>query len=314
MNIAIEPVLRRQNMLVTRRQALAHMTQAEISARLGRHWQVILPGVYAAFTGDLTKHHTWRAALLHGGPNSQLNDLSALYAHRLSDLPPDVFTRVLVADHVQMSSRDFVVVRRTTRLPRPVTIDGFPVAPVGRALCEFAARHPDERDAFAVVAAAIQNRRVKVDTLIDEIERGPARGRPKLTRMIERLGAGVRSVAEDDFRRLVIGSQVLPEPKWNCLLQLPNGRKVSPDALFVDSGVVHETNGRKFHRGFDDFESMQERNDALVAADLVVLHNPPRRIREEGALVISQVEQCHLRRAGRGLPEGVVILRDGPPS
>jgi hypothetical protein len=313
MDIAIESVLRRQDLLLTRRQALEYMTQAEITARLGRHWQVVLPGVYATFTGGLSLRHTWRAALLHAGPRAQLNDLSALHAHRLSGLPADPLARVLVPDKVQMSSREFVVVRRTTRLPRPVMIDELPVVPIGRALCEFAARHADERDAFAVVAAAIQNRRVKIDTLIEEIERGPARGRPRLTRIVRRLDAGVRSVAEDDFRRLVLASRNLPEPMWNGLLELPSGQKVSPDALFLDSGVVHETNGKRFHQGFDDFESMQKRNDALVAAGLVVLHNSPRRIRAEGRDVISEVEQCHLRHAGRGLPDGIVILREGPP-
>jgi hypothetical protein len=314
MDIAIESLLRRQNLLVTRQQALACMTQAEITARLGRAWQVVLPGVYATFTGELGTRHTWRAALLHAGPDAQLNDLSALQAHRLAGLPADPFTRVLVAANIQMSSRDFVVVRRTTRLPRPVTIGEFPVAPIGRALCEFAARHPDEREAFAVVAASIQNRRVGIDALLEEIDQGPARGRPRLIRIVQRLGAGVRSIAEDDFRQLILTSSRLPEPKWNCLLQLPNGRKVSPDALFLDSGVVHETNGKKFHRGFDDFEGMQQRNDALVTAGLVVLHNSPRRIREEGREVIAEVEQCHRRHAGRGLPAGVVLLRDGPTS
>jgi hypothetical protein len=129
--------------------------------------------------------------------------------------------------------------------------------------------------------------------------------------MFDKLGAGVRSAPEDDFRRLVLSSRVLPEPKWNCLLRLPDGRKVSPDALFIGSAVVHETNGRKFHSGFDDFDDMQERSDALVTSGLTVLHNSPRRIREDGQTVLAQVEQCHLRNDGRGLPEGVVLLRSG---
>jgi hypothetical protein len=312
MDISIEPVLARQDQLITRKQALQHMTQAEITARLGRFWQVVLPGVYATFTGGLAIRHYWRAALLHAGPASLLNDLDSLRAHRIRNLPTDARTRVLVADRVQVSSRDFVVVRRTKRLPKAVMVDGFPTAPIGRALCEFAARYEDQREAFAVVAGAVQSRRVSMDSLVDEVRHGPNRGRPRLIRILDQLGAGTRSAPEDDFRRLVLASDELPEPLWNCLLQLPGGRKVSPDALFVDSGLVHETNGREFHEGFDDFDSMQERHDALVTAGLTVLHNSPRRIRDEGREVIAQVERCHHRLTGRGLPDGVELLRPGP--
>jgi hypothetical protein len=312
MDIAIEARLNRQEQMITRKQALQHMTQAEITARLGRFWQVVLPGVYATFTGRLTHRHIWRAALLHAGPESLLTDLDSLRAHNLRNLPADPRTRVLVADRVQISSRDFVIVRRTSRLPTPVMVDGFPTAPISRALCEFAARHEDHREAFAAVAAAVQSRRVTIENLVHEIQRGPNRGRPKLIRILNLLDAGTRSAPEDDFRRLVLASDVLPEPLWNCLLQLPDGRKVSPDALFVDSGLVHETNGREFHAGVDDFDTMQERHDSLVTAGLTVLHNSPRRIRDEGADVISQVERCHQRLAGSGLPDGVVILRSGP--
>jgi hypothetical protein len=57
MDIAIEAQLNRQEPMITRKQALQHMTQAEITARLGRFWQVVLPGVYATFTGRLTHRH-----------------------------------------------------------------------------------------------------------------------------------------------------------------------------------------------------------------------------------------------------------------
>ena len=249
------------------------MTQGELAARLGRHWQVILPGVYAGFTGTLSQRHRDRAALLHAGEGSMLSDLAALRNHRIRYLPEDGVVRVLVADNVQRSSRDFVAVRRTTRLPRAVTVAGLPVAPVYRALCEFVARYPDERGSLAVAASVVQLGRASVSQIVEETWRGPARGRPRLLRMIESLDAGVRSCPEDDFRRLVARSRVLPPALFNPRLVLPSGRHVSPDALFVDSAVVHETNGRDIHAGFDEFEDMQRRHDELTAAGLTVLHN-----------------------------------------
>lgn len=308
-----DSLLARHNQICTRRQALLYMTEDEIDARLGRQWQVILPGVYATFTGALSECHRQRVALLHAGDASMLADLDALRRLRIPYLPADPFTRVLVPDTVQRVSRDFVLIRRTTRLPRPVVVDGFPVAPVYRAVCDFAARHGDERGALAVAAAAVQLGRASVSQLVDEARLGPSRGRPRLCRIIDRLQAGIRSAPEDDFRQLVLRSRVLPEPLWNCLLQLPDGREISPDALFEDAGLIHETNGRKYHAGEDEFDDMQRRHDALVTADLTVLHNAPRRILTEGRAVITEVEGCYARQAGQGLPRGVVIVRRGPP-
>ena len=157
----------------------------------------------------------------------------------------------------------------------------------------------------------MQRRLIDPDVLIHEAVHGPTRGRPKLARVIETLSQGIRSAAEHDFRSLVMRSRVLPEPQWNSLLQLPGGQLVSPDALFEEAGLVHETNGRRFHAAEDLFEDMQRRHDVMVAAGLVVLHNSPRRLASEARVVIDEVEACYRRNAGRGLPPGVTIVRRG---
>jgi hypothetical protein len=133
-------------------------------------------------------------------------------------------------------------------------------------MCDLALREADERSSLAVAAAAVQLGRVSVSALADEAKRAAARGRPRLLRVLDALASGVRSAPEQDFRALVQSSRILPEPLWNPTLQLPDGRRVSPDALFVDAGLVHETNGRAFHAADDLFEDMQRRNDALVTA------------------------------------------------
>jgi hypothetical protein len=184
-------------------------------------------------------------------------------------------------------------------------------------VCEFVARYPDQRDALAVAAAAVQLGRVSVTELLVEAYEGPARGRPRLLRVIKALQAGIRSAPEEDFRQLVLRSRRLPEPLWNCLLQMPDGRRFSPDALFVDAALIHETNGRRYHApdeaGEDRFEDMQRRADLLTTEGFTILQNSPARIRAEGRVVIGEVERCYARDAGCGLPSGVIILRAGPP-
>jgi hypothetical protein len=241
------------------------------------------------------------------------NDTSALNLYRIPYVPQDFSIRVLVDATVQRTSRDGVVIRRSARLPQPFQIDGFPVAPPCRAVAELALRHPEERDSLAVAAAALQRGKLTLETLTMEAKFGPARGRPRLIRVINELSAGMRSAPEGDFRRLVLASPVLSEPLWNPLIQLPDDTKISPDGLFVDAGLIHEVNGRGPHADEDAFEDMQRRHDALVAAGFTVLHNSPRRLRAEPLAVINQLEAIYKRELGRGLPPGVRILRAGPP-
>lgn len=312
----VEPteLLRQQHGIITRRQALGHLSDTALDFRLGRRWTVVLPGVYAAQTGPLTDRQRLQAALLFGGTGAMLDDITALAEHRMSYLPDDPLIRLLVPADNQRHSKDFVAIRRTIYLPTPRrSCDGLAVAPPSRALINFALRHPDDRDVRAVLASALQRRRVTLDQLSCEHKRCASRGKRRLTRVLEELAAGVRSAPEGDVRTLIQASKVLPKPLYNCLLELPDGRRVSPDALISEAALVHETNGRKPHfEDEDEFDSMQERHDAMTVAGLTVLHNSPRLIAREGPRVLADLEHCYLRDAGRGLPPGVQIIRTGP--
>ena len=240
-----------------------------------------------------------------------LDDTTALREYGVEYLPEDRRIRLLVPDTVQRASRDFVAVRRTIHLPKPVTgRDGIRLAPKGRALTDFALRYDDERAVLAVLASAVQRRQVSLAWLDDELKIAPARGRRRLVRVLEELHAGARSAPESDIRRLAQSSKILPGPLCNPLLRLPCGRKISPDLLIEDAALVHETNGRGPHFEEEDaFESMQERHDVMTVAGLTVLHNSPRRITRDGTTVLREMEACYRRDAGKGLPPGVVILR-----
>jgi hypothetical protein len=312
----MDELLRLQDGVITRKQALGWLTPDALHHRLGRRWQVLLPGVYLAAQGPPTARQKMRAALLFVGPGGLLSDTTALRVMGVPYLPVDQMVRVLIPDAVQRLSREFVVVRRSTRMPERLSVSGMDSAPPVRALCEFGLRHPNERESLAVFAAAVQRRLATVDELMAEAAAGPARGRPRLLRVIAPLAAGIRSAPEADFRSIVDQSRVLPTPLWNPTIELADGRRFSPDALFVDAGLVHETNGRRFHapdeRGDGLFDEMQRRHDALVSAGLVVLHNSPRRIAEEPAQVRAEVETCYRRHRGSGLPKNVRLIREGP--
>jgi hypothetical protein len=304
----LDELLREQDGLITRRQALQWLSETTLDFRLGRHWQVVLPGVYAAHTGPVTDRQLARAALLWGGDEAMLTDLSALSGYGCKYLPDEPGQRILVPASTQRQSRDFVIVRRTVHVPKPVLRAGLRLAPLSRALTDFALRYPEIRTVRAVLSAAVQ-RGASTTQLWEEYERASARGKRRLKLLLDELQEGVRSAPEAEVRELFATSRILPTPLFNCLLELPTGRRISPDALIEDAGLVHETNGRDVHVDQDPFESMQERHDAMTAAGLTVLHNSPRMLRRNRQRVLQQVEACYLRLAGRGLPPGVRILR-----
>lgn len=308
--VTYEQIAARQDGIVTRAQALEDLTVGELRQRLARTWTMTLPGVYATSRHALTDQQRRRAALLYAGDTAQLADVTALAKYGVRYLPAEDDVHVLIpADH-HRASRGFVVVRRTHRLPEPRRIDGLSYVPPERALVEAAARIGQPQTAHALLADAVARRIAQVATLVEEVEHVTGRGSGVVRRAVMEIAGGARSAPEADFARLCRSSRELPHPMLNPVLILPDGRKVVPDALFPNSTLIHEVNGREFHAGEGLFESMQERHDAMTAAGLTVLHNSPRRIRRDAAAVLAEVVACYRRLRGQQLPAGVRLVQD----
>ncbi|HVW81704.1 MAG TPA: hypothetical protein VHB69_12280 [Mycobacteriales bacterium] len=305
----LEQIIRRQDGVVTRAQALESLTTGALQHRLGRHWQIALPGVYLTSTGAPTDRQRLRAALLYGGSSAQLADATALAAYGARYLPADSTIRLLLPASERRVNRDGVVVRRTHRLPTARTIDGLPYSPPARALADFAARIGDDRTATAVIADAVQRRLVDRRSVLEELTHVTGRGAAVANRVAKWVAAGALSAPEAEFLALCERSKVLPTPLINPLLELPSGQRFSPDALFVDAGLVHETNGRDGHAADDRFDDMQARHRAMTAAGFVVLHSSPRQLRTTPSQVLAELEACYRQRAGTGMPPDVRLLR-----
>ena len=124
-------------------------------------------------------------------------------------------------------------------------------------------------------------------------------------------GVGLRSPGERHARDLILTSRILIEPGWNVWVDLNDGEPpVCLDALWAAARLVHEVNGKRYHKWDLTFEDMQARHDRLTAAGLIALHNAPTRIRRDPSRVLSQIERTHARYDGLGLPEGVRIIDD----
>jgi hypothetical protein len=307
--MSLHSAIARHEGVITRRDALKYLSESALHRRLRTEWRILLPGVYLASREEPTRRQRLWAALLYGGPDALLSDATALREHGLRYLPTDETVYLLLPANERRANRDGVVVRRTHRLPPPALVRELRVVPLERAVAEFVARVGDDRAAMAAAAEAVQRRLVPLDALLVELDHITGRGTGSARRIKAALMNGARSAPESDFLDICCRSAVLPAPLLNPLLELPSGARVSPDALFVEAGLVHETNGREPHAAEDRFEDMQARHGAMTAAGLTVLHSTPRQLRLEAPRVLRQVEDCFRRSAGRGLPQGVKLIR-----
>jgi hypothetical protein len=150
----------RQDGLVSRAQLLAvGITKEAVrwQIRPGGRWQVVLPGIYAKFTGPLAPRQRLRAGLLHAGDQAMLCGLTAAELHGLRYLPRgDGVVHVLVSCRARARSVAFVRVHTTTRLPRRWWREAFPLVPPAHAAVAVARGLVSLRDVRAVLCEAVQ--------------------------------------------------------------------------------------------------------------------------------------------------------------
>jgi hypothetical protein len=308
----VAALLASQDQVLHRSQAYAlGMTRDGIAHRERYDgWQEILRNVFLCHPGDPSHRQRLVAALLYAGPDAAVDADDACVFHGVRALrPADDVVRVVVPPTAPARSHSFVVVRRTRAPYGVVRTDLLRYADPATAAVAAARLRDDPRRVLAILSDVVQRRIVTVDALV----RAHIRASPRNARMtdiaLRQLRSGVHSVGEADFRSLAEASPILPALAYNALLRLPDGHLISPDALAVDAGLVHEVNGRSAHEREDVFTEMQIRHDTMTVAGLVVLHNSPGRLFREPRQVINEFERCYARLAGRGLPPGVELIR-----
>ena len=273
-------------------------------------WQQLLPGVGLTVTGVPTRRQLLVAAWLWAGPDSAVDAdcACAWYGVDTQSTSPGR-VHVVVPWPSGVKSRDFVTVRQSMA---PIVIGSRGIVPYVEPSTAFlvAARNArSPRTAIAVLSRGLQKGLVTQQSLATAREAiGDKLFRPVDAALLA-VGVGVRSSAEEDGRRLLSASRVLPRILWNQWLDLGDGRyPVCVDALIEDAGMVHEINGRRYHAWDASFENMHARHERLVASGLIVVPTTPLRIRRSGEAVLANVESTYRRNAGRGMPPGVRLV------
>lgn len=259
--------------LITRERALEKLSVAQLKWRLKTGlWVTVFPSIYrvlgapVTWKSNLEALHTWAgkgvvfshrtAAALHGLEGFKEGPLEVTSTKRLIPQKDVSIYRVKFVSHHDLTK-----------------IDGLPVTNVTRTLFDLAAK----TDAYTLRTACDQALREKKTTL-ENLERilkrsGKRAGVIDARELVEDLsGAGgpTESVLEDRCKEL-IASAGLPEPEvqWSTIA----GRKRRRlDLFFKQYGVVVEADGYASHSGVVAFEADRERNNALTAQNLKLLH------------------------------------------
>ena len=215
---------------VATRAALVGLGIAEsvVARRCGAdgRWRRLLPGVVLLRTGEPSQRQQLRAALLHAGEPAVITGVTAARLHGVVRVPADDRVHVLIPASRQVGSREFVVVRRTIRMPKHVMRAGVPLAPLARCLVDAAARLSSLDEVRAMFADAVQRRLCTVAALAAELGERRRPGTALARAVLVELLDGVRSAAEAWARALVRRTD-LPAPEWNVAVHRPDGQLIA---------------------------------------------------------------------------------------
>jgi hypothetical protein len=300
---ALSTLLRRQQQVIARSQALAcGMTPAMLRRRTaeGGPWQRVLPGVYLAVTGTPTWAQCEIAALAYAGSDSVITGAAALPHHRIRAPGAEAIT-VLIPARRRVRDTGFVRIWRTARMPEMFLNDhGARVALPARAVADCARSLASLREVRAVVADAVQSGHCPIFLLADEVAEGPRRHSALLRRAMAEVREGIRSVAEAEFRDLLVRAR-LPKPLFNPRILAEDRTFIAvADAWWPDAGVAAEVDSREWHLKPADWERSLQRHAAMTAQGILVLHFTPRMIRDEPGRVAGEIRAAIT--AGRARP------------
>ncbi|MBW0102517.1 hypothetical protein [Pseudonocardia sp. KRD291] len=287
-----------------------HRRTVSRRCRPGGPWSSLAPGIVKLGNGPPTRDDRRYAALLHAGPGAVLTGLDALALHGLRNAPaPFGPVHVLVPHGCRRAGAGVALVERTHRLPDPEP-GRWPLAPIPRAVLDFARRSRDRNAVRAVVAEVVQRGWCTVPELVEELERGSSRGTAVARGVLREISDGVRSVAEAEARALVLRSGLVA-PLWNPRLDDSAGRFVAyPDAWFDEVGLAWEIDSVEYHLSPADYARTVRRRSAMMANGVLVVQTLPSDLHSRPREVMAELIRCHGQAARLPRPSVTAIPAD----
>jgi very-short-patch-repair endonuclease len=281
--VDIDEVLRSQDGVISRRQALAAgLSPTTITTRVtGGQWRAVYPGVYLTRQRDLTDEARPRAAVLWCGPEAAAAGVAAAWWHGLwPACPPDV--DITVPRRQAVARRLGVRIRpRDLDVHDRVTLHGLAVTGLALTVLEGAVALGD--DGPQLLDRALQ-RRTHLGALREAHRRNLGRhGSAAAARLL--IAAADR--ADSQAERLMI--ELLRESGLGGWRQgyLVDGYQV--DFAFVEWKLAIEVDGWAFHSDPIRFRRDRHRQNDLVLRGWTVLRFTWHDLTHRPAVVINDI-------------------------
>jgi hypothetical protein len=246
-------------------------------------WQRILPGVVLLSHAPPSRRQRVRAAMLYTGPHAVLTGTDAMCAHGLAP-PGNDEVLVLIPSARRQTSRAYLTVERTTRLPPAIRRGGLPVAPLARAVVDAARREHDHDRLAALVLEPVRAGACTVADLRVELNAGNQRGTAAVRALLAGREHEVVPVTQGLARR-VLRLAPLPPPRWQVELHARDGTVLGvADAWWPDAGLAWSLGAqqRPLPRG-------EPATAELAGLGITVLHTDPAHLRTDPDTVIAEL-------------------------
>lgn len=302
----------RQHGLIRRTQALKFLNEGRLARFVGPHGrgQIVLPAVYAVFSGQLTQRQRLRAAQLYAGHDALVTAWAACAEYRFRRAADFEIIDVLIRQTQKRQSVSFVRTERTLWLPEPGRIiEGVRFAPVTRALIDASRRTQDIDDVRSLLTEAIQQRRMPIAALQHQLQLAPMAWSARPRAVLNELVAGAEAVSECDLVVALSPSKVLPFVHFNCtLVSLDGAFRMKTDAYVEDAALAAEVQSKEFHLLPEQQEADMQRKTLAGRYGVHVVEFRPSRVRNDPEAVRIDFEQNYLARKAQGISAAAVRL------
>jgi hypothetical protein len=254
--------------VVTRRQALgAGISHGAIVARIkfGR-WRRVHVGVYATFTGPMTRDaHLW-AAVLAAGPGAQLSHETAAEINCLTDRESP-FIHVTIPANRRITPPKGVIIHISSnlsfgwRFARGVP----PYTFAEETVVDLVHAATDLNDVIAYVTAGFAKKRVSEGRLREvATARKKLRWRGDLNEVIAAGAVGAHSVIEYRYDHDVEQAHGLPAAAKQVKYTKPDGSRGYRDRYYETYKLIVELDGKQYHPTEHRGRDQDRDNDATA--------------------------------------------------
>jgi hypothetical protein len=281
--------------VVSWRQATTELGPKVVKNRMARHsWQRPQRGTMVTHSGPLSRRQQIWAAVIAGGKRAVIGGLTAAELEGFRGFQRPVIDLLIPAGR-RLAPLGGVRVRRTSILPAThVRWVGPPRTVMARSIVDAAAWARSDEDARALVAAAVQQRRV----LPDEVEAvlavmARSRRRSLVLETVRLAAGGAHSLPELDLVGLCRRSR-LPQPDRQVPRRDGSGRMRYLDAYWPEWRLHVEIDGAWHTEVRAWWADMRRQNEVWIAGDRILrfpawalIHEPDQVARQLRAALVA---------------------------